>query len=124
MTVLSTLIDSSSVAAVTILPSASELATAWKRWYTASKNLSKLRFIRKRIAELGYMPAGQTIVDESEKDATNYLTKGSHGFQYHALSRTRRENGIYLNSTKERDYCAQVLGDGLNDDVDEDFWKR
>jgi len=43
----------SSVAAVTILPSALELAIAWKHWGVAAQKLSRLRFIRRRIRELG-----------------------------------------------------------------------
>jgi hypothetical protein len=40
-----------------------ELATAWQTWYAASKHLSRLRFIRHRIIELGHSPAGQKLDD-------------------------------------------------------------
>mmetsp|Transcript_13295 Transcript_13295/g.38291 ORF Transcript_13295/g.38291 Transcript_13295/m.38291 type:complete len:1346 (+) Transcript_13295:296-4333(+) len=40
---------SSSVAAVTILPSANELSSAWRRWYIASRRLRRLRYIRWRL---------------------------------------------------------------------------
>ena len=40
---------SSSVAAVTILPAASEMILAWRKWYTAATKLRRLRFIRKHI---------------------------------------------------------------------------
>ena len=40
---------SSSVAAVTILPTAPELARAWRKWYVAASALRRLRFIRKLI---------------------------------------------------------------------------
>jgi hypothetical protein len=62
--------DTSSVAAITILPSATELVTAWKTWYAASKHLSRLRFIRRRIIELGHSPAGQKLRDYMLDDQT------------------------------------------------------
>jgi Late exocytosis, associated with Golgi transport len=40
---------SSSVAAVTILPDAAELAAAWRKWYAAASKLRRLRFIRKQL---------------------------------------------------------------------------
>ena len=42
---------SSSVAAVTICPSAKELAIAWRKWYAAASKLRRLRFVRDLIAE-------------------------------------------------------------------------
>ena len=41
----------SSVAAVTILPDADELATAWRKWYIAAAVLRRLRFVRSLIAD-------------------------------------------------------------------------
>lgn len=43
---------SSSVAAVTVLPSAKEMTVAWRKWYTAAGKLRRLRFIRRQIAQL------------------------------------------------------------------------
>ena len=43
---------SSSVAAVTILPAASQITDAWSHWYAAAAKLRRLRFIRKQIAKL------------------------------------------------------------------------
>lgn len=43
---------SSSVAAVTILPDASQVAQAWRKWYQCASRLRRLRFIRNRIREL------------------------------------------------------------------------
>ncbi|GKY91495.1 hypothetical protein MPSEU_000121700 [Mayamaea pseudoterrestris] len=40
---------SSSVAAVTILPAASEMTLAWRKWYAAASKLRRLRFVRKQI---------------------------------------------------------------------------
>mmetsp|Transcript_8864 Transcript_8864/g.18772 ORF Transcript_8864/g.18772 Transcript_8864/m.18772 type:complete len:991 (+) Transcript_8864:58-3030(+) len=43
---------SSSIAAITILPDAPELARAWRKWYVAAAALRRLRFIRTLIADL------------------------------------------------------------------------
>ena len=40
---------SSSVAAVSILPGAGEIAASWQKWYAAAAKLRRLRFIRKQI---------------------------------------------------------------------------
>jgi hypothetical protein len=42
---------SSSVAAVTIIPSAMDLSVAWRKWYAAASKLRRLRFIRQQIAK-------------------------------------------------------------------------
>ena len=44
----------SSVAAVTILPDASEIALAWRKWYAAAAILRRLRYVRSIIADLRY----------------------------------------------------------------------
>jgi hypothetical protein len=43
---------SSAVAAVTILPDATQVAQAWRKWYKCAGRLRRLRFIRSRIREL------------------------------------------------------------------------
>ena len=42
---------SSSVAAVTLLPSSKAIATAWSKWYKAASKLRRLKFIRAQIAK-------------------------------------------------------------------------
>jgi len=42
---------SSSIAAITILPDAPELALSWRKWYVAAGALRRLRFIRTLIAD-------------------------------------------------------------------------
>ena len=42
---------SSSVAAVSIMPSSQAIAVAWRRWYKAARRLRRLRFIRDQIAK-------------------------------------------------------------------------
>jgi hypothetical protein len=41
----------SSVAAITILPNAKDLASAWRSWYVCAAKLRRLRFIRSLISE-------------------------------------------------------------------------
>jgi hypothetical protein len=43
---------SSSLAAVTILPDASQVSVAWKKWYACASKLRRLRFIRSRLRQL------------------------------------------------------------------------
>ena len=99
---------SSSVAAVTILPSATELAIAWRYWYKAAKCLSRLRFIRRRIIELGGHPVGQKLVVEDLEDQKPTAS-------YH---RTNTDESI-----RRQEYSAEVLGAGIEDDVNDEFWK-
>lgn len=102
---------SSSVAAVTILPSAQELSIAWRCWYMAAKKVSRLRFIRRRIIDLGGQPVGQRI---TVKDMEEEIAKKVDSYQ--ALNRTRA-------STRCKEYSAEVLGGGLDDDFNDAFWK-
>ena len=101
----------SSVAAVTILPSATELARAWKAWQNASKKLSRLRFIRRRIRELGHVPHGQKIL---------YVQPDKSKRTRHP-PRMDRSSDVFA-SARRRDYTAEVLGAGANDDTNDDFW--
>ena len=59
---------SSSVAAVTVLPDAPEMAAAWRKWYVAAKALRRLRFIRSLIAEKLYFDAEDVSDSEDGND--------------------------------------------------------
>lgn len=95
--------DSSSVAAVTILPSPPELVNAWKAWRKASKTLSKLRFIQSRIAELNRT---QKSSETSENRFGLDFYKNDSYFS--ALHRMDPENDIYLEAIKERYFYARA----------------
>lgn len=107
----------SSVAAVTILPSATELATAWNEWSKASKKISRLRFIRRRIRELGYVPRGQRL-DYSQRNAT----AGSKPQSTKAVPRFRESSNVFA-SDRRKEYTAEILGAGAHDDTNDDFWE-
>lgn len=59
---------SSSVAAVTILPDAPELARAWRKWYVAAAALRRLRFIRRLIADMRHYDIDEDDDEESYDD--------------------------------------------------------
>ena len=69
---------SSSVAAVTVLPSSSEMTDAWRKWYGAASKLRRLRFIQKQIAERRKKRANECY-DDSEEDG-DYWQRGM--FEY------------------------------------------
>ena len=71
---------SSSVAAVTVLPSSSEMTQAWRKWYGAASKLRRLRFIQKQIAERRKKRANVSF-DDTEEDG-DYWERGL--FEYGA----------------------------------------
>ena len=64
---------SSSIAAITILPDAPELARAWRKWYVAAAALRRLRFIRTLIADLRHYEIND-FDSESESSFDNEHT--------------------------------------------------
>jgi len=111
------LLVTSSVAAVTILPSAKELATAWNSWYATTKSISRLHFIRRRIRELGSIPQGQKIVFLAPEKNALHQTPGKK------RSRAEAGEGDVFSSDLRRDYTAEVLGSGMQDDTNAEFWR-
>lgn len=95
---------SSSVAAITILPSAPHIARAWSKWYAAAGKLRRLRFIRKLIKDkLHY----EIDVDEDEEegdddDDTKRLENLSH--------RNRTKNNQKDQNHRNKEYYRDVLG--------------
>jgi hypothetical protein len=139
---------SSSVAAVTILPSASELATAWKKWYKATRRLTQLRFIRRQLLERGYLHVKNNIDSDDDDDSGDYDVNGdsSEGVatthhvnrssddveavytggspsgspqKARVLAKNSNEHAIYLQeSTKRLAYTNEVLGSITDEDVE------
>lgn len=107
----------SSVAAVTILPSATELATAWNEWSKASKRISRLRFIRRRIRELGYVPRGQKLEFSQRDDSTRSDPQSSR------VTPAIRASSNVFSSDRRREYTAEILGGSSDDDTDDAFWQ-
>ena len=119
----------SSVAAVTILPSAREMATAWKKWYGATKKLQRLRFIRRQLLERGFRK------EDNNKTTTPHPSNGTsphnninnnHSNDDSERVQVHPENDfdIYLRSSSLRhQYTHEVLGDVTDDDVEAMFLK-
>jgi len=66
---------SSSVAAVTVLPSSKSISKAWRRWYTAAKKLRRLRFIR---AQLAYRLQQELEEHEHEHPSHHHNNNSEH----------------------------------------------
>lgn len=63
---------SSSVAAVTVLPSSKNIALAWSKWYKAAGKLRRLRFIRSQIAKrLHYDIEDVSYYPDEDNEARN-----------------------------------------------------
>ncbi|CAB9496984.1 expressed unknown protein [Seminavis robusta] len=105
---------SSSVAAVTILPSADDLATAWKKWYGATKKLQRLRFIRRQLRKRGYQGESSNM----NLHETNGSVEGGAQSPPPTASSDSQDNydndddfDIYLQtSTRRDDYIREILG--------------
>ena len=115
---------SSSVAAVSIMPSSQAIAVAWRKWYKAAKKLRRLRFIREQISNRRHYdivldtPDGDAEQGESTRNlqqSTRQLS--SRGFLVSPwLSAPFGDDEyespppIYKSQDKNRDYYREVLG--------------
>ena len=120
---------SSSVAAITILPSAADLANAWGKWYAAAGQLRRLRFIRETIQE----KIGYDINDDIDEDGAECESDGESGedefcdtqvpnthIDNHDISdsgvkssarrRKRIDREIFRECVENQDYYRSVLG--------------
>jgi len=95
---------SSSVAAVTIIPAATQITEAWKQWYKTDAKVRRLRFIRK---ELGKRKKEMNICEIKED---NMKTKEAQ------RKRKKIKSSIYNESEEKKNYYDEVLGttDDLN----------
>ena len=66
----------SSVAAVTILPDANEIATAWRKWYAAATVLRRLRYVRSIIADRRYN-YGYDFYSRKNSESNSILDDGN-----------------------------------------------
>ena len=80
---------SSSVAAVTILPAASQITEAWKHWHKTAARVRKLRFVRREIAkrkkaverrmsQINAVPYGDDSFDQQSSRSLYFKLKGKH----------------------------------------------
>lgn len=121
---------SSSVAAITILPSATDLANAWGKWYAAAGQLRRLRFIRETIEKkIGY-EINDDDIDEDDEEGESDSESGKDefsnsqfpntpsvnrdvsdsGVKSSARRRKRIDREIFRECVENQDYYRSVLG--------------
>lgn len=111
---------SSSVAAVTIIPSANDLSQAWRAWYMAAKRLRRLRFIRQQISERRHFEIDEEQPNESQNGQRARTGSGGHRMARRsslwspAYQEEEEDESvpreIYQDATKNQEYYRQVLG--------------
>lgn len=130
---------SSSVAAITILPSAAHLANAWGKWYAAASQLRRLRFIREVIHEkIGYdinddfdeededddhdddeedkeerdEESGNDVYNDLQENGANLNASNAPDSKVAISMRRRRQidREIFRECTENQDYYRSVLG--------------
>ncbi|CAB9500392.1 DUF221 domain-containing protein [Seminavis robusta] len=106
---------SSSVAAVTILPNAAELAAAWRKWYAAASKLRRLRFIRKQIR----LKRHYDIEVDEENAEGQPPSEASLGELSSRPSRRSRAKARFTISAVEDVHNRRILGSAMDDDVEE-----
>lgn len=105
---------SSSIAAVTILPSAEHLGEAWNQWYRVAGKLRRLRFIRKEInsrKRLAALENGRNPLSDIEEGGGNNAV---HQEQFPPPSTQMpvelRKQQVYAQSPEKKEYYQEVLG--------------
>lgn len=139
---------SSSVAAVTIIPSANKLATAWRKWYAAAAKLRRLTYIREIIAERRHYDieidddSNHRIEPTQAADVTGQPSQQLQQQQYSGVlpdyhqpnrvlspycstSQQKTEealadggSNIYLHPERYKSYYRAILGGGLGETED------
>jgi hypothetical protein len=104
---------SSSVAAVTILPSAGKMRHAWTKWYTAAAKLRRLRYIRSLIGDLRYYDI-DIESDNDDEDDTPLPSERSSSYS----DKTR---SIYRDSVRKQKYYREVLGSTYDEEVEANY---
>jgi hypothetical protein len=114
---------SSSVAAVTILPSASKMGKAWAKWYSAAAKLRRLRYIRSLIADLRYYDIQEDGSDDQhEIPQRTYRSDDEEVSQRNASSRSSdRSRSIYCDSIRNKTYFREVLASTNDEEVEANF---
>ena len=136
---------SSSVAAITILPSAPDLANAWSRWYNAAAKLRRLRHVRSLIRNSVHYDILDDFDDHGSQDDQKFELPGamhtvsqnqSFGQKAQVPTEGPVHNGnrrpsagqesqlaprqIYQSSVENKVYYRDVLGSSFDGDVDQD----
>jgi hypothetical protein len=133
---------SSSIAAITILPSAPDLAHAWSKWYNAAAKLRRLRHVRYLIRNCVHYDILDDYDDHEKGDDRKFELPGamrevprnqSFGQKAEALMEAYTVNRrpsigqesqhaprqIYQSSAENKVYYRDVLGSSFDGDVDQ-----
>jgi hypothetical protein len=126
---------SSSVAAVTIIPSSKDIALAWRKWYIAAKRLRRLRFIREQISNRRHFdivlesPEGVNNEGQNAPPALRSVRVGSKDDSPRGFLISPGVPGggdpeldspppIYQSPSRNHDYYRQVLGSVRDQDAE------
>jgi hypothetical protein len=114
---------SSSVAAITILPAASEITEAWKHWYKAAAKVRRLRFIRKQIAKRrGKKNDGVAIELKVSDDMKKFLNrKEKKRGKKNKKRLKKKKSSVYAVSDEKTRYYNEVLGTTDDPDVEKNL---
>ena len=112
---------SSSVAAVTILPAAEQVSVAWGHWYNAAGKVRRLRFIRRRIADLQQeqlaKKRGSALQDSSSSLGPSWIGPNRYSsvghIDFHRFSRIHDDEFLGSNTDLEvEDHLFHALNFG------------
>ena len=106
---------SSSVAAVTILPDARELASAWRKWYKAAAAQRRLTFIRKIMAEKKHYD-----IEDYPTEQQNRHNKREDNFEQEQLDfiNSDLQDDVYKNVDKLQSFYRRIFGSKDHHDIE------
>lgn len=113
---------SSSVAAVTVLPAATQITEAWNHWYNAAAKLRRLRFIRRQIAKLRPKEGKEdedlntaieslNDVEQATPKRTSKRVKKRRRLTLKRSKTKRTSSTVYTESVEKERYYKEILGD-------------
>jgi Late exocytosis, associated with Golgi transport len=111
---------SSSVVAVTVVPSASDLARAWAKWYAAAGALRRLQFVRREIAARRHYEIQVAPGDNEDNDDPSADSRPTSSVSVDLPPSSRLLNSswkeqpdtpqVYVDSTRNYQYYREVMG--------------
>lgn len=119
---------SSSIAAITILPAASDMTLAWRKWYAAASKLRRLRFIRHEIESRRHYDIQVEEDDDGDPDESKdrpapIATRQRFDIQDRDESNEITPRPIYRALSQQKSYFRQVLGYDADDEFDEHVYE-
>ena len=109
---------SSSVAAVTILPDARELASAWRQWYKAAAALRRLTFIRKIMKEKKYYDIEEDDPTERQNNQNYAHEDQFEQEQLDYINAELKDVDVYKNVDKLQSFYRRIFGNTDHEDIE------